>query len=369
LRIGYVSPDFRNHVDAYFTIPLLCNHDHEKHEIFCYANVPNPDAVTQRMRGYADVWRSTVGLSDEQVAELVRRDQIDILVDLELHAAKNRLLMFARKPAPVQVAWLGYPGSSGLSTIDYRLTDPYLDPPGLLDEFYSEESVRLPDTFWCYDPLNEEPPVNGLPALQNGVITFGCLNNFCKINDGCLSLWAKVLQKVRQSRLLLRAPRGQVRDWVISVLQKEGIEEGRIELVESTPRPQYLKTYHRIDLGLDPVPCSGHTTSLDAFWMGVPTVTLLGQTAMGRAGFSQLCNLGLSELAAETPEQYVEVVARFASDLDGLQKLRASLRNRMRRSPLMDGRRFARHIEQAYRQMWHRWCQQQDMQAPSDRRA
>jgi predicted O-linked N-acetylglucosamine transferase (SPINDLY family) len=359
LRIGYVSPDLREHVDSFFLIPLLSNHDHKQYEIACYANVPRPDAMTQRLQGYADIWRSTVGLSDQQVAELVRGDQIDILVDLELHAAKNRLLMFARKPAPVQVAWLGYPGTTGLSTMDYRLTDPYLDPPGLFDVFYSEESIRLPDTFWCYDPLNNEPPVNSLPALTTGTITFGCLNNFCKVNKGCLRLWAEVLRKVPQSRLLLRAPLGQARDWVKAALQKEGIAEKRIELVESVPRPKYLETYQRIDLGLDPVPCSGHTTSLDAFWMGVPTVTLLGKTAMGRAGFSQLCNLGLSELAAQTPEEYVELAARLARDPGRLQELRGSLRERMKQSPLMDGKRFAQHMEKAYRQMWHRWCADQ----------
>jgi predicted O-linked N-acetylglucosamine transferase (SPINDLY family) len=359
LRIGYVSPDFRDHIDSLFIIPLLSNHDHGQYEVFAYANVPRPDAVTQRLQGHVHVWRNTVGLSGQQVADLVRGDQIDILVDLELHVASNQLLVFARKPAPVQVAWLGYPGTTGLSTIDYRLTDPYLDPPGLFDQFYSEESIRLPDTFWCYDPLSEEPSVNGLPALQTGVITFGCLNNFCKVNEGCMALWAKVLRKVPQSRLLLRAPRGQAQDFVSATCQKEGIALSRIELVDSLPRPEYLRLYNRIDLGLDPLPYNGHTTSLDAFWMGVPTLTLVGSRVVGRAGFSQLCNLGLRELAAQTPGEYVELAARWADDLDRLQELRGSLRERMRNSPLMDGKRFARHAERAYRQMWQRWCQQQ----------
>ena len=162
LRIGYVSSEFRDHADSFFTVPLLSNHDHGGFEIFCYAEVARPDALTDRLRGYADVWRNIAGLSDPQVADLVRSDRIDILVDLKLHTADNRLLVFARKPAPVQVTWLGYPGTTGLSTIDYRLTDPYLDPPGLFDAFYSEESVRLPDTFWCYDPLTDQPPVGAL---------------------------------------------------------------------------------------------------------------------------------------------------------------------------------------------------------------
>jgi predicted O-linked N-acetylglucosamine transferase (SPINDLY family) len=356
LKVGYVSPDFREHVDAFFLIPLLSNHDHEHFQIFCYSSVQHPDVMTERLRGHADVWRSTFGFSDPQVADLVRSDQIDILIDLEMHAAHNRLLMFARKPAPVQVAWLGYPGTTGLSTIDYRLTDPYLDPPGLFDAFYSEESIRLPDTFWCYDPLSAEPPVTSLPARETGIVTFGCLNSFCKINEGCLALWSQVLRKVPQSRLLLRAPRGQARDNVTTTFQKEGIALERIELIDSLPRPQYLATYHRIDLGLDPLPYNGHTTSLDAFWMGVPTLTLVGQRVVGRAGLSQLCNLGLRELAAETPNEYVELVARWAGDRDRLGELRGSLRERLRQSPLMDGKRFARHMEEAYRQMWHRWC-------------
>jgi len=357
LRIGYVSPDFYDHVVSFFTVPLLSHHDHRQCEIFCYADISRPDALTERLRGYADVWRNTVGLSDQQVADLVRSDQIDILVDLAMHMADNRLLVFARKPAPIQVAWLAYPGTTGLSTMDYRLTDPYLDPSGRFDAFYSEESIRLPDTFWCYDPLTDQPPVNALPALENGFITFGCLNNFCKVNDGCLALWAQVLRAVPQSRLLLLAPRGQRREHVLARFQQEGIVAPRVEFADKQPRLEYLKLYQRIDLGLDPLPYNGHTTTLDAFWMGVPTLTLLGQTVVGRAGWSQLCNLDLEEMAAETPEQYVALAARLAGDLPRLEELRGTLRQRMLRSPLMDANRFARHMEQAYRWMWHRWCQ------------
>ena len=358
LRIGYVSDDFRNHAISFFTIPLLSSHDHRQFEIYCYAHVARPDVFTERLRGYANVWRNTVGLSDQQIAELVRSDRIDILIDLKLHTANNRLGVFARKPAPVQVTWLGYPGTTGLSAIDYRLTDPYIDPPGLFDAFCAEETVRLPDTFWCYDPLTEEQgtEVNDLPALESGVITLGCLNNFCKINDKCLALWAKVLQAVPRSRLLLLAPRGQAREHVLARLQQEGIASARVEFADKQSRLEYLKMYNRIDFGLDPLPYNGHTTSMDAFWMGVPVITLLGKTTVGRAGWSQLCNLGLKDLAAETPEQYVALAAQLAADLPRLQELRGTLRQRMLRSPLMDANRFARHMEQAYRQMWRRWC-------------
>jgi predicted O-linked N-acetylglucosamine transferase (SPINDLY family) len=358
LRVGYVSPDFRDHPSSCFTIPLLSNHDHRQCEIFCFANVARPDAITERLRGYADQWRDTVELSDQQVADLVRRDQIDILVDLAMHTAHNRLLVLARKPAPIQVAWLAYPGTTGLSTMDYRLTDFYLDPQGLFDAYYSEESVRLPETFWCYDPLISQPPlINALPALERGVITFGCLNDFGKINEGCLAVWAKVLQAVPQSRLLLLAPRGQAREHVGARLQREGIAASRVQFADHHLRLEYFKLYHGIDVGLDPFPCNGGTTTLDAFWMGVPTITLLGKTVVGRAGWSLMSNLGLQELAAETPEQYVALAARLACNLPRLQEVRATLRQRLQQSPLMDGQRFARHVEQAFRHMWHKWCQ------------
>ena len=356
LRIGYVSSGFRDHVDSFFTIPLLSNHDHRQCEIACYADVANPDGLTERLRGHADLWRSTAGLTDQELADLVRSDGIDILVDLKMHSGDNRLLMFARKPAPVQVAWLAYPGTTGLPAIDYRLTDPYLDPPGLFDPFYVEQSIRLPETFWCYDPLTDQPAVNALPAAARGFITFGCLNNFCKVNDGCLALWARVLQAVPQSRLLLQVPGDQAREHVRARLQEKDIATSRVEFVTRQPRHAYLKLYHRIDLVLDPLPCNGHTTSLDAFWMGVPTLTLVGKTVMGRAGWSQLCNLGLQDLAAETPEEFLALAVRLAGDLPRLEELRGTLRQRMQQSPLMDGKRFARHMELAYRQMWHRWC-------------
>ena len=208
LRVGYVSPDFCNHVQSFFTVPLLSSHDHRQFEIFCYADVARPDALTARFQGHADVWRDVVGRTDDQVAQLVREDRIDILVDLTLHMARNRLLVFARKPAPVQVTFAGYPGTTGLSAIDYRLTDPYLDPPGLDDADYAEESVRLPDSFWCYDPLTDEPAVNSLPAQANGYVTFGCLNHFCKVNAGVLALWARVLRAVAGFASAPAGPRG-----------------------------------------------------------------------------------------------------------------------------------------------------------------
>ena len=357
LRIGYVSPDFRAHVVGYNMLPLLANHDRDHFEIFCYAQVTRPDALTEHFRASAQHWRSTVGLADEQLAAQIREDRIDILVDLALHMAHNRLVVFARKPAPVQVTFAGYPGSTGLRTIDYRLSDPYLDPPDTDESIYSEQTVRLPHSFWCYDPLDcGDLRVNSLPAQGNGLITFGCLNNFGKINDAVLRLWASVLRAVPSSRLLLLAPEGSHRQHTLDVLGQEGVVHERIEFIARRPRRKYLELYHRIDLGLDTLPYNGHTTSLDSYWMGVPVVTLVGQTVVSRAGLSQLMNLKLPELISATPEEYVEIAVDLASDLPRLRYLRSTLRARMEASPLMDAPRFARDIEAAYRIMWRQWC-------------
>ena len=359
LRIGYVSPDFRGHCQSLFTTPLLSHHDHQQFEIYCYAGVPRPDEITGRLRAHADVWRDTLGLADAQVADLIRSDRIDILVDLTMHMAQGRPLIFARKPAPVQVAWLAYPGTTGIDAIDYRLTDPYLDPPGQHDEEYSEKSIRLPDNFWCYDPLTREPAVNPLPATTAGHITFGSLNNFCKVNEGVLALWSRVLGAVPGSRLLLLSNQGRHRDRVLGAFKEHGVSPDRIGWFTPAPRRLYLEAYHRIDIGLDTFPYNGHTTSLDSFWMGVPVITLVGPTVVGRAGLCQAMNLGLPELVARSPDQYVELAVGLARDLPRLAGLRASLRQRLQASPLMDAPRFARHVEAAYRQMWLAWCQQE----------
>jgi protein O-GlcNAc transferase len=353
LRVGYVSPDFRRHCQAYFTYPLLSNHSRESFEIFCYASIIDPDQNTEQLRKFADVWRDCVGKSDAEVAEMIRDDRIDVLVDLTMHMMNGRPLLFARRPAPVQVAWLAYPGTTGLEAIDYRLTDPYLDPPGAGDANYCEKSFRLPNTFWCYHPLRLEPPVNDLPALKNGLVTFGCLNASRKITDRTLDLWAKVLASVAGSRLVMLYPPGEARQRVLGRL---GVPAERVEFVPFQDPLNYRQTYHRIDLGLDTLPYNGHTTSLDSYWMGVPVVTRVGETVVGRAGWSQLNNLQLTELVARTDEDFVKIAAGLAGDLPRLANLRATLRGRMAKSPLMDAPRFARDMESAYRQMWTAWC-------------
>jgi protein O-GlcNAc transferase len=358
LRVGYVSPDFRDHVVGRNVWPLFREHDHSQFEIFCYSHLRKPDNLTRSFQGCADAWRDVADLKDEQLAQHVRNDRVDILIDLAVHTADNRLLVFAQKPSPIQVSFAGYPGTTGLTTIDYRLTDPYLDPPGQHDDWYSEQSLRLPDSFWCYDPLGNELPVKALPALTQGHLTFGCLNNFCKVNVPVLKLWAQVMQGIERSHLLLLAPEGSHRKQTIEFLAQHGISAERVTFIGFQPRLCYLELYHRIDLGLDTFPYNGHTTSLDALWMGVPVVTLVGATVVGRAGLSQLTNVGLPELVAATPEQFVRVVVELAQDVPRLSRLRAALRERMQASPLMDARRFTRGIEAAYRMMWRRWCEQ-----------
>jgi predicted O-linked N-acetylglucosamine transferase (SPINDLY family) len=357
LRVGYVGANFQEHCQSFFLLPLFSHHDRNAFELFCYSRVSRTDAIAAQIGGMVTVMRPITGLTDQSVADRIRADQIDVLVDLTMHMSRGCALIFARKPAPVQVAWLAYPGTTGLDAMDYRLTDPHLDPPGV-DHLYSEKSVRLPETFWCYDPLCEDIDPQPLPAIENGFITFGSLNNFCKVNEGVLRLWGRVLKAVDRSRLIILCPEGSHRQTLLELLQRDGVRRDRIELVVPRPRRAYLDLYHRIDLGLDTFPYNGHTTSLDSFWMGVPVITLVGQTVVGRAGLSQLTNLGLIELAARMPEQFVEIVANLARDLPRLAELRRTLRARMQASPLMDAPRFARNIEAAYQQMWRNWCAQ-----------
>jgi predicted O-linked N-acetylglucosamine transferase (SPINDLY family) len=355
LRVGYVCSVFRDHVLGRNLMPLLREHDRRALQVICYSNNRVNDAITEEFRRIAAEWREIAALSDDAVAQMIRHDAIDILVDTTLHMEGNRLLVFARKPAPVQVTFAGYPGSTGLETIDYRLTDGHLDPPGV-DAPHVERSWRLPDTFWCYDPLGDSPAVGALPALARGYVTFGCLNNFSKTNDGVLALWARVLIATPRSRLLILAHEGSHRQRARDVLRAHGIQSDRIEFAGYRRRDLYLELFGQIDIGLDTVPYNGHTTSLDSFWMGVPVVTLVGNTVVGRAGASQLTNLRLPELIARTPDEYVAIATALAQDTARLATLRHTLRERMQSSPLMDAPRFARGVETAYSEIWRRWC-------------
>ena len=355
LRVGYVSPDFREHCQSLFMLPLLSQHNRAAFEIICYSSVARPDAMSRRLAAHADQWHEVHRLDDGALADRIYDDRIDVLVDLTMHMAGGRPLLFARKPAPVQIAWLAYPGTTGLKAMDYRLSDPRLDPSGSESD-HSERTLLLPDAFWCYDPLTTEPAVNTLPALERGHLTFGCLNNPCKLTDHTLALWAPVLRALPEARLRLLAPRGRFRIALARRFEVFGIDAARIDFLDFRPRPQYLASYHEIDLGLDTFPYNGHTTSIDALWMGVPSVTRAGRTAVGRGGSSQLHQLGLNDLVARSDAAFTEIALAWAADLERLGELRATLRARLTGSALMDAPRFARSIEEHYRQAWRDHC-------------
>ena len=354
-----MSPDFSFNVAGRFLLPLLETHDHREFEIHGYASVRAPDDMTKCLRGQCDVWRNILALDDDQLAGLIHEDCIDILVDLTMHSKDNRLLAFARKPAPVQVTYLSYPGSTGLTAMDYRLTDPYLEPAGCAEErFYVERSIRLPETFWCYRPPFDIPLVTNLPAARASHITFGCLNDFGKVSQPALMAWLRLLQLLPESRLLLSAKRGSHRDQVHQLFAANGVSPERLRFVDRLGMIDYFRIYDDIDVALDPFPHCGGTTTCDALWMGVPVVSLIGRTAAGRGGWSILSNAGLPELAAKDTSDYVQRALALANDLPRLSDLRATLRSRLRESPLMDANRFTRHVEAAYRSMWQAWCDQ-----------
>ena len=358
LRVGYVSADFWGYAAKHFILPLLSGHNRARVEVFLYSNEICADATIKHLQGLCDVWRSIVGMSDEAVAELISGDEIDILVDLSGHTAGNRLLVFARNPAPVTVTYLSSLITTGLSTMDYRLTDRYLSPSDS-PEWFSEELVRLPGCFVCYEPPTDGPPVVPSPAAITGQVTFGCFNNLVKVTPALVSLWAQILRSMPESRLVLKdltlVDSVQCRRY-LDLFMNNGIDEKRIELLPRTSMPDYLGTYGRIDIGLDPFPYNGCTTTCDALWMGVPVVTLAGVMSYSRFGVSLLSNLGLEEFIAGTPEEYVKKAVGLAKERKRLAALRAQIRPRMAAAVLCDAKAFAHGVEQAYRRMWRRWC-------------
>jgi len=358
LRIGYVSPDFRSHAVAFFLAPLLEAHDHGAYEIHCYSDVRRSDAVTEWLRRSVDAWHDVRTLPDAALAERVRNDGIDILVDLAMHTAHNRLLTFARQPAPVQVSWLAYPGSTGMESIGYRLTDAHIDPAGQDTGALGGEAIRLPEAWCCYAPVEEFPPVAPLPAEQSGAVTFGSLNQFSKIHEGLMRCWLQLLNAVPGSRLLMICPAGETMERVRGLFTGNGIAPERLELIVPCDWPDYSRLFQRIDVALDSYPCNGMTTTCHSLWMGVPVVTRMGPQAVSRAGSSLLRIVGLLEFVVESEVEYIRVAAEWAGNLPRLAALRQRLRAQMAASPLMDAPRFARNFEAACRTMWRRWCAQ-----------
>ena len=286
LRIGYVSPDFREHVVGRYILPLFELHDRERFEVLCYSGHARPDRMTERFRALTGEWRNTVGVSDERLVEMIREDGVDILVDLTQHMAGNRLAVFARKPAPIQVSFAGYPDSTGLETIDYRISDRHLEAGSADAGNGRKERVRLIESFYCYDPCGMEVEIHPLPGLENGTVTFGCLGNFSKVNERVLRLWARVIGEVKDSRLVISSPAGGHRQRTLKALAREGVEGRRVEFVEFRPLREYLELYRRLDIVLDTFPYNGGVTTCDALWMGAPVVSLAGETRVSRAGLS-----------------------------------------------------------------------------------
>jgi len=355
LRVGYVGSSFNDNPPARrFLEPLFRNHNREWFEITAYSDVEAEDETTRRLRGYCDRWNSIVGLTDAQLAERIRADRIDVLVDLSLHAGGNRLLAFARRAAPVQLTYLAYAGTSGMRAMDWRLTDACLDPSSY-ERFYSEKSFRL-RSYWGYEAPKEGPEVASLPANRAGYITFGCLNQFSKVRPETIAVWGRCMKAAGDSRLILRCDEGSPRVRTRELFESHGVSGGRIEFVGAQPFIGYLETYNRIDIALDPFPCAGGTTTCDALWMGVPVITLAGAHALARAGVSVLTNGGLPEMVADSNDRYVEIATKLAGNLSELSECRAALRQKMSSSTLCDVRGFARDFEGAVRQIWRAWC-------------
>ncbi|HEY7087765.1 MAG TPA: tetratricopeptide repeat protein [Tepidisphaeraceae bacterium] len=353
LRVGYVSPDFRRHSVAFFFEPILQHHDRDQFEIFCYSNVQRPDHITQRLEALASQWRPITGLPDEHVAQLIREDGIDILVDLSGHTAHHRLLVFARKPAPVQVTYLGYPNTTGLAAMDYRITDEQSDPTGTTEANYTERLLRLPHGFLCYRPPENSPEAREVEDRAG--VTFGTFNNFAKVTPQIIALWSQILLASSGSRLLIKAEclgDDETRNTVLRWFAAHGVEPSRLELVGREPNfAAHLAMYHRLDVALDTFPYHGTTTTCEAMWMGVPVVTLAGKCHAARVGVSLMTHVGLPELVAGTPQQYVRIATELAGDVDRRRSLRGGMRDRMRSSPLMDAPGFTRNLETSYHQM------------------
>lgn len=359
LRIGYVSPDFREHSVAYFIEPLLEMHDKGKFEIFGYSSVPVMDETTTRLKAMVSHWRDISGQQDNQVIERIKKDRIDILIDLSGHTACNHLAVFAQKPAPIQVTWLGYPNTTGLEAMDYRITDEIADPPGN-DEFYTEQLVRLPVAFLCYKPSISAPDVTPPPCIKNGFITLGSFNNLAKMGAGVIALWADLLHTMPEARLLIKNPSltdSGTRGRYLDMFCGHGIDEKRIDLIGHAPtRNEHLALYGKVDIALDTFPYNGTTTTCEALWMGVPVVTVKGSVHAARVGASLLHAAGLAELIAESGEKYISLVKGLADDYSRLSGMRTGLRNQVQSSLLCDAHGFTKNLEDEYIDLWRKWC-------------
>ena len=358
LRLGYFSPDFRRHSVAFFIEPILAAHDKNEFNVFCYSNTQRPDHITERLKNIDQIaWRDITALNDDQAAEQIRNDGIDILVDLAGHSSHNRLSLFALRPAPLQITYLGYPDTTGLATIDYRLTDEFADPPGLSDTLHTETLYRLPGGFLCYRPPDNCPSLSPLPSQSGRSITFGTFNILSKITDEMIQVWAKILQEVPGSKFLLksRCLEGETAAKMCDRFQRYGVERERVQCHGFTSTlEEHLDMYRKVDICLDTYPYSGTTTTCEALWMGRPVVTLCGQTHASRVGCSILTRLELGKLIATTPDEYLAISIRLAGNRDELGTIHSSLRQVMKNKGLIDSVDFTHMLEDSYRRMWEK---------------
>ena len=360
LRIGYISPDFHRNSVAYFFESLLDGHNRQIVETYGYASVEFQDQFTRRFREKFDCYRNVCRLDDESLAELIEQDGIDILVDLAGHTGGNRLIAMAYKPAPIQVTYLGYPDTSGMQAIDYRLTDALVEPPEA-QKFYTEELVFLPDGFLCYRPPDFAPTVTPLPADEKGHITFGSFNSSCKVNPVIAELWSEILKADKNHHLILKLKGGdepEIKERCLGCFERFGIGPEKLNVCGWKTPPEHLQLYSRVDIALDTFPYNGTTTICEALWMGVPVVSLIGSKHhVSRVGLSILSRVGLEFFAASDPSEYINKALALAENRQSLAQIRSSMRARIATSGLCHAKAFARQLETAYRKMWYRWCQ------------
>lgn len=370
LKIGYVSGDFRQHSVAFFSEPLLANHDHRQFEIYCYANQKGGDATTQRMMAMADHWRWTIDLSDDALTEMIRLDGIDILIDLSNHTAYHRLYLFGRKPAPIQATTLGMPTTTGLSAIDWRITDEWMDPPGLTEALHAEKLMRIASG-WCYRPPEDAAPlpVSPLPATSNGHLSFASFNAFGKINPKVLRLWGRLLRAIPDAILYVATGSKDgdpvVEAQVRKTCKASGLPLDRLRIIGRKPFKPYFEFHANVDIVLDSFPYTGATVTAHALWMGVPVITLSGPSPIHRSATSMMTAVGHPEFIASTPDEYLRIAKRWARDIEGLARLRQQLRERMKASPLMDGAAVTKSLESHLREAWREWCRSAPARRPA----
>jgi protein O-GlcNAc transferase len=361
LRVGFISGDFRTHSVAHFFEPIASARNRDAFEYIFYSNCRGRDAVTERLRACADVWHDVWELADDTLIALIQADRVDVLVDLSGHTEFNRLAVFAHRAAPVQVTYLGFPNSTGLSTMDFRITDAATDPYPLADTWHTERLLRLPDSQWCFRPFGEPAAPGALPAREAGFVTFGSFNNLMKVSDVVLQCWAEILIKSPTSRLCLTRVRSGARAAeIVAMLEQLGVAAERIECIAYRAEVPYGLQFAGIDIAVDTYPYNGVTTTCESLYVGVPVISLHGRNCVSRSGLSILNTLGLGELVASTPDQYVEIAVALANDLERLERLRSGLRSRFERSPLRDEKTFAANFEVLLQTAWQQYLKRGD---------